>query len=128
MDQEKRIRIDLVGKSGAKITKSTIVEAVKLLEQDPLVELNGTSRDIIEQVSKSLWATYKSDLVTVVTIGMAWNDVNNGSEFKRTTLEFTLYNNKIDKIPVYIALPQLIAKLIKSTSLVKILIEKDNFV
>lgn len=125
MAQENRVRIDLLGRNKAKVTKSSIVEAVKILEQDPNVTIQGTSRELIDKVASKLIVSHVGN---EVTMGIVWNDSEDHNAYREEDVAFKLDLNKIEYVPVSVALPNKLAQLIKKTNFVKVEEASDSFV
>ena len=142
---EVRIRLDLKNGGRVSITKTAIVAAVRLLEQDPAVNLNSSSQEVANWVVSHIKATHSlNDKGLHHVVGkITWvedpkrnifgNTENTGcSRFAIITDGKVVVNatevssRGLDMVE---ALPRILAKVIKDTpSVTKVETDIDDFI
>ncbi len=141
---EDRIRMDL--KKGGKVTftKSAIVAAVRILEQDQTVELKKSSQDVANWIVAHIRANYVAcGQGNLVTAKVTWVEDPSFSMFKSTndvqdsTFQVVVSDKTISRAPFNLlngltiseALPRILAEMIKKTPCVIVKrINIDDFI
>ena len=141
---EDRIRMDLKKGGRVTFTKSAIVAAVRILEQDQTVELSKSSQDIANWIVAHIRANYvpceQGDLVTAK---VTWVEDPSFSMFKSTndvqdsTFQLVVSDkiiliaplNLLSGLMISEALPRILAEMIKKTPCVNVKITNiDDFI
>lgn len=133
-----RIRIDIKSRGRASVTKTSIVEAVRLLEQDKSIRVSIESRELIDHVFNNLKVTYSKDAPTLARVRIAFNAIDFTEGFRECTsvLCMDLAENTVLRIgtescePQAISevLPSVLAKLIKQSALCTKSSNIDDFI